>query len=164
MFRFRLSSLSPPLSAAITGVYSSGLALLAMGIPVSRAATTTINAIIIGLGAFSLMFISDSFLATFQSFPLSIAAVMGSAGAIQLVDFYRQRCLGWQMSMANKAGYGGRNGRWTALLSLLIAANLGAVVSMLTGAGIYAFLTYVLKIELPGTSTEEVTQTEEKTI
>ena len=100
--------------------------------------------------------------------------------------------------MANKAGYGGRNGRWTALLSLLIAtivgtgtitssdpwiahlvgflltqetrasvfasANLGVIVSMLTGAGIYAFLTYVLKIELPGISAEEVTQAEEKTI
>ena len=65
-----------------------------MRIPVSRAATTTINAIIIGLGAFYLMFISDSFLATFQSFLISIAVVMGSAGAIQLVDFYRQRCLG----------------------------------------------------------------------
>lgn len=178
------------LSAAITGVYSSGLALLAMGIPVSRATTTTINAIIIGLGAFYLMFISDSFLATFQSFLISIAVVMGSSGAIQLVDFYRQRRLGWDISMANKAGYGGRDGRWTALLSLFIAtiigtgtitsgdpyiahlvgflltpetrnsvfasANLGVIVAMMTGAGTYAFLTYVLKIELPGISAEEI--------
>ncbi|MCS3433209.1 cytosine permease [Klebsiella sp. BIGb0407] len=186
------------LSAAITGVYSSGLALLAMGIPVSRAATTTINAIIIGLGAFYLMFISDSFLATFQSFLVAIGVVMGSAGAIQLVDFYRQRRLGWEVVMANRAGYGGRNGRWTALLSLLIAtivgtgtitssdpyiahlvgflltpetrdsvfasASLGVIVSMMTGAVIYAFLTYVLKIELPGISAEEMVRSKKNVL
>lgn len=174
------------LAAAITGVYSSGLALLAMGLPISRAATTVINSVIIGLGAFYLMFISNSFLATFQSFLISIAVVMGSAGAIQLVDFYRQRQLGWNISMANVAGQGGRSGRWTALLSLLVAtivgtgtitssdpyiahvvgflltpetrnsvfasANLGVIVSMITGATLYAFLTYVLKIKLPGIS------------
>ena len=40
------------ISAGMTGVYSSGLALLAMGVPLSRAATTVVNAVIITLGAF----------------------------------------------------------------------------------------------------------------
>ena len=44
------------ISAGMTGVYSSGLALLAMGVPLSRAATTVVNAVIITLGAFSLHF------------------------------------------------------------------------------------------------------------
>ncbi|SQC90840.1 Uncharacterised protein [Cedecea neteri] len=114
------------LAAAITGVYSSGLALLALGIPASRATTTTLNAAIIGFGAFYLMFISDSFLATFQSFLASISVVIGSAGAIQLIDFLRQKRLGWDVLMANKAGFGGRDGRWTALLSLGIATIVGA--------------------------------------
>ncbi|CAG9297830.1 purine-cytosine permease family protein [Celerinatantimonas diazotrophica] len=114
------------LSAAITGVYSSGLALLALGIPASRAVTTAINALIIGFGAFYLMFISNSFLATFQSFLASIAVVIGPMGAIQLVDFKRQRDLGWNINLANKAGMGGCNGRWTALISLGLAAIIGA--------------------------------------
>ncbi len=113
------------LSAVITGVYSSGLALLALGIPASRAATTTLNALIIGLGAFYLMFISDSFLATFQSFLASISVVIGSAGAIELVDFLRQKRLGWDIALANKAGAGGRDGRWTALFALLVASVVG---------------------------------------
>jgi len=172
------------LAAAITGVYSSGLALLALGIPASRATTTMLNAVIIGFGAFYLMFISDSFLSTFQSFLASISVVMGSAGAIELIDFVRQRRLGWDITLANKAGLGGRNGRWTALLALFIAtvvglgtitsgdpyiahivgfllteetrhsvfatANLGVIVSMLVGGGVYALLTFVVKIELPG--------------
>ncbi|QKJ87703.1 permease [Paramixta manurensis] len=113
------------LAAAITGVYSSGLALLALGIPASRAATTTLNAVLIGFGAFYLMFISDSFLATFQSFLASISVVIGSAGAIELIDFLRQKRLGWDITLANKAGFGGRNGRWTALLALAIATVVG---------------------------------------
>ncbi len=114
------------LSAAITGVYSSGLALLALGIPASRAVTTAINALIIGFGAFYLMFISDSFLATFQSFLAAIAVVIGSMGAIELVDFWRQRQLGWNVELANRAGMGGRDGRWTALAALIIASFIGA--------------------------------------
>ncbi|WP_312739450.1 cytosine permease [Cedecea neteri] len=181
------------LAAAITGVYSSGLALLALGIPASRATTTTLNAAIIGFGAFYLMFISDSFLATFQSFLASISVVIGSAGAIQLIDFLRQKRLGWDVAMANKAGFGGRDGRWTALLSLGIAtfvglgtitsgdpyiahvvgfllteetrhsvfatANLGVIVSMLTGGVLYSLLTFGLKIELPGISSAQAAST-----
>lgn len=167
------------LSAAITGVYSSGLALLALGLPVSRAATTVLNALIIGFGAFYLMFISDSFLSTFQSFLASISVVIGSAGAIQLIDFIRQKRLGWDITLANTPQHGGRSGRWTALLALLIAtvvglgtitssdpyiahivgfllsdearksvfatANIGVIVSMLTGAAIYALLSWMCR-------------------
>ena len=52
------------ISAGMTGVYSSGLALLAVGVPLSRVTTTLLNAIIIALGCFYLTFISDSFLST----------------------------------------------------------------------------------------------------
>jgi len=55
-------------AAAITGVYSSGLALLALGVPLSRVGTTAINTVIISAGRVLLLFISDSFLATFQAF------------------------------------------------------------------------------------------------
>ena len=79
----------------MTGVYSSGLALLAMGVPLSRAATTLLNAVIIALGCFYLTFISDSFLSTFSSFLATISVIMGSWGAIEIVDMLRQKALGW---------------------------------------------------------------------
>ncbi|MFI1093665.1 purine-cytosine permease family protein [Streptomyces sp. NPDC020917] len=112
-------------AAAITGLYSSGLALLALGVPVSRVGTTVINMVVISAGAFYLLFISTSFLATFQAFLALIAVVMGTMGGIQLLDFIRQRRLGWPVSQAMPAGQGGRNGRWTALLSLLVATVIG---------------------------------------
>ena len=88
------------ISAGMTGVYSSGLALLAMGVPLSRAATTVVNAVIITLGAFYLLFISDSFVSTFQSFLAAISVIMGSWGAIEMVDMLRQKRLNWDVRMA----------------------------------------------------------------
>jgi hypothetical protein len=113
---------------------------------------------------------------------------MGSAGAIELIDFLRQKRLGWDITMANKAGFGGRNGRWTALVALFTAtlvglgtitsgdpyiahivgflltdetrhsvfatANIGVIVSMLVGGGIYALLTFGLNIALPGITSQ----------
>jgi NCS1 family nucleobase:cation symporter-1 len=112
-------------SAAITGMYSSGLALMAVGVPLRRSVTTMINAVIIAAGAFYLLFISTSFLATFQSFLSLIAVMMGTMGGIQLVDFIRQRRAGWNTDMANPRGYGGRDGRWTAILSLIAGTVVG---------------------------------------
>ncbi|WP_217553451.1 cytosine permease [Streptomyces sp. GbtcB6] len=112
-------------SAAITGMYSSGLALMAVGVPLARSVTTAINATIIAAGAFYLEFVSTSFLATFESFLSLIAVMMGTMGAIQLVDFVRQRRMGWNTDMANPRGHGGRNGRWTAITSLVVGTVLG---------------------------------------
>jgi purine-cytosine permease-like protein len=172
-------------AAAITGIYSSGLALLALGVPLSRAGTTLINMVVIAAGAFYLLFISDSFLATFQAFLALIAVVMGTMGGIQLLDFIRQRRLSWNIDLAQRAGQGGRSGRWTALVSLAVATviglglvtssdpniakvvgfllsdsakqgvigttNVGVVIAMAIGAGLYALLTFVFKLDPQGT-------------
>lgn len=113
------------ISAGMTGVYSSGLALLAMGAPLSRATSTGLNAFIIALGLSYLLFVSDSFLMTFQSFLAVISVIMGSWGAIQMVDFIRQKRLGWDVRMAFDYGHGGRSYRWTALLALAVSTFIG---------------------------------------
>ena len=84
----------------MTGVYSSGLALLAMGVPMTRLGTTLLNAVMIALGSFYLTFVSDSFLSTFTSFLAAISVIMGSWGAIEMVDLVRQKRLGWDVKMA----------------------------------------------------------------
>lgn len=136
-------------SAGMTGVYSSGLALLAMGVPMTRLA--------------------------------AISVIMGSWGAIEMVDLVRQKRLGWDVKMALPPSEGGRGCRWTAVVSLFVAsvvglgtitssdpyigyvtsfllsdeaktsvfatANIGVVAAMLTGGILYAFFTFVLRSE-----------------
>ncbi|MCE7003617.1 cytosine permease [Kibdelosporangium philippinense] len=118
-------------AAAITSVYSSGLALLALGMPLSRIGTTALNTIVISAGAFYLLFVSDSFLATFQAFLALVSVLTGAMGSIQLVDFVRQRWLDWDVTMALPSSAGGRDVRWTAIVSLGLAAfvGLGTVTS-----------------------------------
>lgn len=113
------------ISAGMTGVYSSGLALLAVGVPLSRAATTLLNAVIIALGCFYLTFISDSFLSTFSSFLASISVVMGSWGAIEMVDLIRQKALKWDVTLAMPAGQGGSSFRAPAMIAFVIAVIIG---------------------------------------
>lgn len=113
------------ISAGMTGVYSSGLALLAVGVPLSRAATTLLNAVIIALGCFYLTFISDSFLSTFSSFLASISVVMGSWGAIEMVDLIRQKALKWDVTLAMPAGQGGSSFRAPAMIAFVIAVLIG---------------------------------------
>lgn len=119
-------------SAAMTGIYSSGLALMAVGLPGSRVVITMINGCIIAFGAFYLLFVSTSFLATFQAFLALIAVPMGTMGGIQLIDFIRQKRYQWDVRMALPFGYGGRSGRWTALVAMLIATVVG--LGMVTSA------------------------------
>lgn len=113
------------LSAAITGIYSSGLALMAVGIPLMRSLTTVVNALVIAAGAFYLLFVSTSFLATFQSFLSLVAVTMGTVGGIVVVDLVRRRRRSWSTDMALQRGYGGLSARWTALLSLAVGTVLG---------------------------------------
>lgn len=113
------------ISAGMTGLYSSGLALLAMGVPMTRLGTTILNGCLIAFGAFYLLFVSDSFVAPFQSFLAAISVIMGSWGAIEMVDLIRQKRHGWRAELAMPEGQGGMNWRWTAVLSLLVATIIG---------------------------------------
>ena len=135
----------------------------------TRLATTILNGVIIALGAYYLLFISDSFVSTFQSFLALISVVMGTWGAIEMVDLLRQKRIGWDCKLALAPGEGGESVRWTAFGSLIFAsdpyighavsfllpagsetsvfarANIGLVAAMIIGASLYAVLTFVLQ-------------------
>ncbi len=112
-------------SAGMTGIYSSGLALLALGVPMSRLATTILNGVLIALGSYYILFISDSFVSTFQSFLALISVVMGTWGAIEMVDLIRQKRIEWNVTYALPPGQGGEGVRWTAFGSLIIGSIIG---------------------------------------
>jgi len=107
---------SPPRSPA---VYSSGLALLALGVPLSRVGTNRDHTVIISAGAFYLLFISDSFLATFQAFLALVAVPMGNHGRHPAARLHPAAPT--KLGRVDGAAARSRRppGRWTALLSLV---------------------------------------------
>lgn len=176
---FSLVVITSLVSAGMTDVYSAGLAVMAVGLKLPRVVSTLISAALVALGCFYLTFISDSFLATFTSFLAAISVIMGSWGAIEMVDTLRQRALKWDVTLALPAAQGGSDLRWSAMASLIIAsviglgtitstdpyiakitsfllseeakqstlaqANVGLIAAMVSGAAIYAVLTFVFK-------------------
>lgn len=112
------------MSAGMTGIYSTGLALLNMGVPLSRAASTMLISIFIFLGGFYITFISDSFLSTFSSFLSTISVVMGAWGAIMITDIYRLKKHNWSTYGAIEHD-GSKPFNFKALFAIFLASLVG---------------------------------------
>jgi purine-cytosine permease-like protein len=77
------------LAGAIMDIYSSSLSLLALGAPLRRHQAALVDGVLMVLGGAYLLFVSPSFLATFQAFLSIIGVVMAAWVAIFLVELGR---------------------------------------------------------------------------
>ncbi|MFC4118340.1 purine-cytosine permease family protein [Nonomuraea zeae] len=91
---YLLTAIGGFLAGAIMDIYSSGLSMLALGVPVRRHYAVLIDGVLMVLGGYYLLFVSTSFLGTFQSFLAIIGVVMAAWVAIFLVDMWRLRAGG----------------------------------------------------------------------
>ncbi|GAA3700345.1 cytosine permease [Nonomuraea antimicrobica] len=88
---YLLTAIGGFLAGAIMDIYSSGLSMLALGVPVRRHHAVLIDGLLMVLGGYYLLFVSTSFLATFQAFLAVVGVVMAAWAAIFLVDMWRLR-------------------------------------------------------------------------
>ncbi|MGW2215141.1 purine-cytosine permease family protein [Nonomuraea sp. NPDC001684] len=88
---YLLTAIGGFLAGAIMDIYSSGLSMLALGVPVRRHLAVLIDGFLMVLGGYYLLFVSDNFFGTFQAFLAIIGVVMAAWVAIFLVDMWRLR-------------------------------------------------------------------------
>ncbi|MER6575084.1 cytosine permease [Nonomuraea sp. NPDC001023] len=88
---YLLTAIGGFLAGAIMDIYSSGLSMLALGVPVRRHLAVLIDGLLMVLGGYYLLFVSDNFFGTFQAFLAIIGVVMAAWVAIFLVDMWRLR-------------------------------------------------------------------------
>ncbi|MFI9594421.1 purine-cytosine permease family protein [Nonomuraea sp. NPDC052265] len=88
---YLLTAIGGFLAGAIMDIYSSGLSMLALGVPVRRHLAVLIDGALMVLGGYYLLFVSDNFFGTFQAFLAIIGVVMAAWVAIFLVDMWRLR-------------------------------------------------------------------------
>ncbi|MEU0569035.1 cytosine permease [Nonomuraea sp. NPDC005983] len=128
---YLLTAIGGFLAGAIMDIYSSGLSMLALGVPIKRHYAVLVDGALMVLGGYYLLFVSSSFLGTFQAFLAIIGVVMAAWVAIFLVDMWRLR--------ANGHGYDERLLRpgapavnWAGLVSLVAASivGIGLITSM----------------------------------
>jgi purine-cytosine permease-like protein len=91
---YLLTAIGGFLAGAIMDIYSSGLSMLALGVPVRRHYAVLIDGALMVLAGYYVLFVSTSFLATFQAFLAIIGVVMAAWVAIFLVDMWRWRAGG----------------------------------------------------------------------
>jgi nucleobase:cation symporter-1, NCS1 family len=121
---YLLTAIGGFLSGAIMDIYSSGLSLLALGVPIRRHYAVLIDGLLMVLGGYYLLFVSTSFLATFQAFLAIIGVVMAAWVAIFLVDMWRWRGAGRSYDeRLLRPGAPAMN--WPGVLSLVTASIVG---------------------------------------
>ena len=86
LFLFALIAIFGLIGGAILDLYSSGLTLVALGVPIKRHKAAMLDAIIMLIGAFYIVWISDNFLAPFQGFLITIGVPLAAWSAIFAAD------------------------------------------------------------------------------
>lgn len=105
-------------SGAIMDIYSSGMSMLALGIPVRRHLAVLVDGVLMAVGGWYVLFVSPSFFATFQAFLSIIGVAMAAWTAVFLVEQWRRRRTGFDLLTVRAMG-------WPAVLSLAVATVVG---------------------------------------
>ncbi|MEV0228167.1 cytosine permease [Nonomuraea sp. NPDC050786] len=131
---YLLTAIGGFLAGAIMDIYSSGLSMLALGVPIRRHYAVLIDGVLMVLGGYYLLFVSDSFLGTFQAFLAIIGVVMAAWVAIFLVDMWLLRAGGRSYDeRLLRRGAPALNG--AGLVSLVVASVVG--LGLITSADPY---------------------------
>lgn len=121
---YLLTAIGGFLAGAIMDIYSSGLSMLALGVPIRRHYAVLIDGLLMVLGGYYLLFVSSSFLGTFQAFLAIIGVVMAAWAAIFLVDMWRLRA-GGRAYDERLLRAGAPVVNWPGVVSLVVASVVG---------------------------------------
>lgn len=118
-------------SGSIIGLYSSGLALQALGVRIPRHFTVVIDALVITVAGAYVVFEAPGFFAPFQAFLTTTGVVMAAWTGIFMVDLWQRRGSGYdRFALYSPAGrYGRVNLAGVGWLTISTLVGLGLVTS-----------------------------------
>ncbi|NUT12232.1 MAG: thiamine permease [Nonomuraea sp.] len=146
---YLLTAIGGFLAGAIMDIYSSGLSMLALGVPIRRHYAVLIDGALMVLGGYYLLFVSDGFFGTFQAFLAIIGVVMAAWVAIFLVDMWRLRA-GGRAYDERLLRPGAPAVNWAGLASLVVASAVGLGLITSGDRHIAAAVGYLMSDELKG--------------
>ena len=108
----------------VMDIYSSGLSLLATGVPVTRPVATAIDGTIMTIGTIVVVFFADSFLTPFTAFLTTLGVVIATWGGVMLADIALRHQDYDEPSLFTSTGrYGSVN--WGAIATLAVGSFVG---------------------------------------
>ena len=120
---FALIAIIGLVGGAILDLYSSGLTLISIGVPVKRHIAASIDASIMVLGTIYLVWIADDFFFPFQGFLITLGVPIATWSAIFVADVLLRKRDYSQLDLYSAQG---RYGRWN--VSALIVMAAGTIV------------------------------------
>jgi purine-cytosine permease-like protein len=142
---FALVAIAGLISGAVLDIYSSGLTLLAIGLPTPRWVAAAIDGVLMVLGTIYVVWVANSFLFPFQGFLITLGVLMAAWCGIFLADLLLRRRDYEEAKLFDASLPGGyRSWRWDSLLVLAVAAFLGWGLVTNTYAGWLKWQGYLL--------------------
>ncbi|TMR93085.1 thiamine permease, partial [Nonomuraea basaltis] len=148
---YLLTAIGGFLAGAIMDIYSSGLSMLALGVPIRRHSAVLIDGLLMVLGGYYLLFVSSSFLGTFQAFLAIIGVVMAAWVAIFLVDMWRLRA-GGRAYDERLLRVGAPAVNWQGVVSLVVASVVGLGLITSADENIAGVVGFLMSAELEGST------------
>jgi purine-cytosine permease-like protein len=109
---------------AILNLYSSGLTLVSLGVPVKRHIAVSIDGVLMLIGVVYIVWIADNFFAPFQGFLITLGVPVAAWSAVFVTDVLLRKKSYSETDLFNPLGrYGSVN--WSSILTVVIASVIG---------------------------------------
>jgi purine-cytosine permease-like protein len=127
---FALIAILGLVGGAILDLYSSGLTLISIGLPVKRYVAASIDSLIMVLGTIYLVWIADDFFYPFQGFLITLGVPIATWSAIFVADVLMRKKSYDESDLFNEQGrYGAWNMKSLALMAMGSIVGWGFVTN-----------------------------------
>jgi purine-cytosine permease-like protein len=121
---FSLVAILGLVGGAILNLYSSGLTLVSLGVPVKRHVAVSIDGVLMLIGVVYIVWIADNFFAPFQGFLITLGVPVAAWSAVFVTDVLLRKKSYSETDLFNPLGrYGSVN--WSSILTVVIASIIG---------------------------------------
>ncbi len=140
---FAIVALAGLVGGAALDIYSSGLALLSLGLPAPRWVAAAIDGVLMVLGAVYVVFVAESFLGPFQGFLITLGVPIAAWCGVLLADILLRRRHYAEAELYDRRGRYGAV-RWSAVALVLGGTVIGWGLVTNASAGWLAWQGYLL--------------------
>lgn len=129
------------IAGAVLDIYSSGLALLTLGVPLPRWAAALCDGVLMVIGSIYVVWVANNFISPFQAFLITLGVPITSWCGIFLADLLLRRREYDERSLFDVRGrYGAANPVPLLLMAVSMAVGWGLVVQTAKGFGWQGYL------------------------
>jgi purine-cytosine permease-like protein len=112
------------IGGSVLDIYSSGLAMLTLGVPIPRYAAALIDGTVMTLGTIYVVFVAHNFIGQFQGFLITLGVPIAAWAGVMLADIaLRQRDYAEPELFTTRGRYG--DIRWLSVLVVIVSTAIG---------------------------------------